>query len=277
MAVAQFSFGLCTISEICAALTVPVTQTLCYNSYLQLPSTTTFCDLELLYSSYMHRSRLLQQTRIDTETSTEWLLMASSSSQHPRPLQFPLDVLAPKAQCLGQSACSKHSELCDLVNKYGLNIERRWVKNYPKEAQRAELLKGAYPDIPISRHISTNIAKSAPESYRVVCLYPAINVEDLVKSDVATQFMYCHAEVEPLKLVYPILEHTSINQKGHEEPVENMKHVMAFNAKIDGGKYVKLVTGKLLNPSTICSLIFTDSGDPRAHPQISFESCQPDS
>ena len=161
--------------------------------------------------------------------------------KYPCVLKLPLDQIQQEAQPLVESICDKHSQLRDLNNNDGINIQKRWQRTYKAARQRINILKRAHPNIQQSRQIPAALAESSRAAYWIAHLYPAINIEDLIKDDVALHFISSHATTDPCELVHRVIDYTGIDLTRHQEPQSTQDHRMAFRNKRTAEDYGKII------------------------------------
>ncbi|KAK3698031.1 hypothetical protein LTR37_017147 [Vermiconidia calcicola] len=179
----------------------------------------------------------------------------------PVPRQLPIDQIREEVPDLVQTIFSMRDELKTLLEKYGGNVERRWLKNN-KHAhdKRVQTLTKVYPKIPFHRRqvppekTATAFANADAEAaFRRASLCPPINTSDLAEDDVALGAVYYRARHDPCDFISLDLDNTSIDITKHVEPKVNQKLSMRLYNEHDAAKYGQLMLGRGDDTSTSLS------------------------
>ncbi|KAK3706852.1 hypothetical protein LTR37_012531 [Vermiconidia calcicola] len=177
----------------------------------------------------------------------------------PVPRQLPVDQIREEVPDLVFTIFTKRNELKTLLEKYGGNVEKRWLRNN-KHAhdKRVQALTTVYPKIPAGRRQVPPEKTASPNAdaeadFRRASLCPPINTSDLAEDDVPLGAVYYRARHDPCDFISLDLDNTSIDITKHVEPKVNQKLSMRLYNERDAAKYGQIMLASGADMSTALS------------------------
>ena len=113
----------------------------------------------------------------------------------PRTRVLPVHSIVHEAKLRVKRIFDHREQLADILKDHGRSFEKRWTN---KDRQsRVNILKQVYPKIPAKSLLNPKQAtlnsQDTGNAFRQACLWPPLNISDLITDDIALESTYHQA------------------------------------------------------------------------------------